>query len=503
MMRCNSTMRGRNGRSIIIIGGLILAFLVANVNGMPVAQHERGSGMTCLRGENGECINEEHLEGFHHAAAQGGGARHQYNKKNGGGGPRSLDVGSRPLTPKLGDVMENLGNKVPEELPGWMSSSWNQVKASPMMKRLQEWTAPHVSKLVNYGGEVLRPGEELAARCRGKSSKTGGAEPGLDACSLLEVSWSLGRQLARVGKNASAATSAWLAQEVPRVPIPLYLIWVEVDVDVTPITAQDVGSIILHQRPYWIVRVADLFSENIARFFHAIPLFDLVINARYDLFYWPDAACPLTQVDGFIVRAPLTADGYCEVRPCALQSSVSGQNSKDSPFCECNLPQRRCRLRAEPLRDFDLLLDEPLSSKNLEANCVTKIAWSNVPQWFPARLRHALQGVLPRYMFNLIVGLILVWAAEPIAESRLVHILLGGVMGLFSGLIVLALCLNYTLRTVRRLQPFSGLATFLSSAATILLFQRFGRESPLALALQLFQLLWADPKVSKSILLSF
>lgn len=466
--------------------------LAAVVNGMP-AHHSSGgggdAGMTCLRGENGECIDEGHIEGFHHA-----------------GGKRSLDVGSRPLTPKLGDVMENLGNKVPEELPGWMNQTWGKIKSSSFMTRVQEMTAPHVQKLVTYGGEVLRPGEELAARCRGRSKKVGSGrsrgggnnnpEPGLDACSLLEVSWSLGRQLANVGKNASAATASWLAQEVPRVPIPLYLIWVEVDVDVSPVSGRDVGSIILHQRPYWIVTLADWVSERLVRFFHSIPFFDLLINARYDLFYWPDPACPLTQIDGIVTRAPLTSDGYCEVRPCALQSSVLGQYAKDNPFCECNLPEKHCRLRAEPLRDFNLLLDEGLATKKLEANCVTKIAWSNVPHWFPVGLRSVLEGIIPRYLFNLIVGLFLVWAAEPLSESRLIHLLLSGVMGLFSGLIVVALTLNYTLRTVRRLQPFSGLATFVSSAAMILLFQRFGRESPITLTLQLLQILWADPKVS-------
>lgn len=429
-------------------------------------------------------------------------------------GQRVVDVGARPRTPKLGEVVDNLKSKVTPQAAG----AWAQWAAP-----VAEWVrrlgvGPKVEELVRYGGKALQPGEALAERCKSRRKTAGGgggggggvAEEGagLDACALLDVSWSLGRQLAGATTQASAKAGAWLAQEVPRVPIPLHLVWVDLDVEVSPVISPDVGALILHQRPFWVVSLADALSERLARALHAVPFFDLVINARYDLFYWPDPACPLVHSpDGIVTRAPLTPDGYCAVRPCAQQSSIRGQNSHaeindGAYYCECDLPRKRCRLRAEPLRDFQLLVDEPLASKAFDAQCATSVAYARPPSWLAALLPPPLawlatEDLLPRYLANLLLGLLLLYLAEPLSESRLFHLVVGAALGLGSGLVLAALLLNHLLRTFKRLQPFSGLATLLSSAATILLFQRFGRESPFLLARQLLQTLWADTNVRK------
>lgn len=431
-------------------------------------------------------------------------------------GQRVVDVGARPRTPKLGEVMDNLKSKVTPQAAG----AWAQWAApvTEWVRRLGE--GPKVEELVRYGGKALQPGEALAERCKsrrkaagggGGGGPGGGAEEGagLDACALLDVSWSLGRQLAGATTQASAKAGAWLAQEVPRVPIPLHLVWVDLDVEVSPVTSPDVGALILHQRPFWVVSLADALSERLARALHAVPFFDLVINARYDLFYWPDPACPLVHSpDGIVTRAPLTPDGYCAVRPCAQQSSIRGQNSHadindGAYYCECDLPRKRCRLRAEPLRDFQLLVDEPLASKAFDAQCATSVAYARPPSGLAALLPPPLawlatEDLLPRYLANLLLGFLLLYLAEPLSESRLFHLVVGAALGLGSGLVLAALLLNHLLRTFKRLQPFSGLATLLSSAATVLLFQRFGRESPFLLARQLLQTLWADTKVRRT-----
>lgn len=420
---------------------------------------------------------------------------------------RVVDVGARPRTPKLGEVVDNLKSKVPPQAAG----AWAQWAAPVAEWARRLGVGPKVEEMVRYGGRALQPGEALAERCKKRRSTTTGADAdaaaaGLDACALLDVSWSLGRQLAGATTQASAKAGAWLAQEVPRVPIPLHLVWVDLDVEVSPVTSQDVGALILHQRPFWVVALADALSERLARALHAVPFFDLLINARYDLFYWPDPACPLVHSpDGIVTRAPLTPDGYCAVRPCAQQSSIRGQNSyadinDGAYYCECDLPRKRCRLRAEPLRDFQLLVDEPLASKAFDAQCATSVAYARPPTWASALLPPPLkwlgtEDLLPRYLANLLVGLLLLYLAEPLSESRAFHLCVGAALGLGSGLVLAALLLNHLLRTFKRLQPFSGLATLLSSAATILLFQRFGRESPFLLAQQLLQTLWADTKV--------
>ncbi len=418
------------------------------------------------------------------------------SQRQGGGGPKRVDVESRPNAPKLGDVMTNVKSKMPAEVPGWMAGVWSRVSTL---------AAPHVRKLVEYGGEVLKPGEELAERCHQKRRKattssssrsSSSLEAGLDACALLDVSWSLGRQLGSLSKNASAKTASWLAQEVPRVALPFHLLWVDLAVDVSPVTGADVRSLILHQRPYWVVQVCDFFSETVAKLLHSIPFFDFAINARYDLLYVPDAACPLTQKDGVVVRAPLTADGFCEVRPCERQSSIAGQLAVGgaNPFCECDLPNKRCRLRAEPLRDFQLLVDEPLASKRFDAQAATSVAWVTVPTWFPETWQVALQGLLPRYLFNGLVGVALLYLAEPLAESLLFHIVIAMFLGLFSGLIIAGMVFNHALRTIKRLQPFSNVATLMTSLGGFFLYQRFGRESVFPLVQQLLTTLWADPK---------
>ena len=453
-------------------------------------------------GATEECANDNGEEGAHKQQQQ----QQQH---------RRVDVGARPRTPKLGEVVDNLLGKVPLELPTAAAGWWAQWVAPVVAGVRRLGVGPQVEELVRFGGKVLQPGEALAERCKNRrkttTATTGGddASAGVDACALLDVSWSVGQQLAGAGKQASAKAGAWLAQEVPRVPIPLHLVWVDLDVEVSPVTSQDVGALILHQRPFWVVSLADALSERLARALHAVPFFDLIINARYDLFYWPDPACPLVHSpDGIVTRAPLTPDGYCEVRPCAAQSSIRGQNSHvdmdgGAYYCECDLPRKRCRLRAEPLRDFQLLVDEPLASKAFDALCATSVAYARPPRWATALLPPQLkwlgtEDLLPRYLANLLLGLLGLYLAEPLSESRAFHLLVGAAIGLGSGLVLAALLLNHLLRTVKRLQPFSGLATLLSSAATVLLFQRFGRESPFLLGQQLLQTLWADPKVGKA-----
>lgn len=73
------------------------------------------------------------------------------------------------------------------------------------------------------------------------------------------------------------------------------------------------------------IRYLDRVSELLVRSCHAVPYFDYIINARYDLFYWPDPACPLeATADGIVVRKALTPDGYCAIRPCEAQASLPG-----------------------------------------------------------------------------------------------------------------------------------------------------------------------------------
>ena len=391
---------------------------------------------------------------------------------------------------------------MPAELPGWMGRVWSSVS---------HIAAPHVRKLVQYGGEVLRPGEDMAERCKKRrkpivsgaragagagDSSSSSSETGLDACALLDVSWSLGQQLGNLGKNASAKTAWWLSQEVPRVALPFHLMWVELAVDVAPVTRADVASLILHQRPYFVVQACDILSEYLVRALHSIPMLDFLINARYDLLYIPDAACPLTQVDGLVFRAPLTPEGFCEIRPCEHQSSIAGQRagSGANPFCECDLTKKRCRLRAQPLRDFQLLVDEPLASKTFDAQASSSVAWVTVPDWFPSRVQAALQGVLPLYVFNFLVGLLFLWLAEPLSESTIFHVFLSAVLGLFSGLLLAGVVLNQMLRTVKKLQPFSGLATLVTSVVGVVVYQRFwGGAEMLVLLAGALGSMWGDP----------
>ncbi|GAB5030806.1 Hypothetical protein NocV09_00400830 [Nannochloropsis oceanica] len=379
---------------------------------------------------------------------------------------------------------------MPAALPGWMGRIWSSVS---------HITAPHIRKLVHYGGEVLRPGEDMAERCKKRrkpivsgadtgtgDSSSSGSDTGLDACTLLDVSWSLGQQLGNLGKNASAKTAWWLSQEVPRVALPFHLMWVELAVEVYPVTRADVASLILHQRPHFVVQLCDILSEYLVRALHSIPMLDFLINARYDLLYIPDAACPLTQVDGLIFRAPLTAEGFCEIRPCEHESSIAGQTAAGgvSPFCECDLTKKRCRLRAQSLRDFQLLVDEPLASKTFDAQASTSVAWVTVPDWFPPRVQTALQGLLPLYVFNFLVGLLFLWFAEPLSRSTIFHVFLSAILGLFSGLLLAGVVLNQMIRTVKKLQPFSGLATLMTSVVGVVVYHRFrgGAEILLLLA---------------------
>jgi len=402
--------------------------------------------------------------------------------------PKKVEVEARPRAPRLGDVVANVKNKVPVEVPGWFAGMWSSMR---------QIAAPHVQKVIEYGGEMLRPGEEIADRCkRRRKTRTSSTEGGLDACALLDVSWSLGRQLGALSSNASSRTAWWLAREVPRVILPFHLLWVDVAVDISPVTSSDVASIILHQRPYLVVQACDVFSAFFARVLQRLPMLDFLMNARYDKLYIHDPACPLVQVDGLVFRAPLTPDGFCETRPCQGESSITGQfpPGEHASYCECDLPTGYCRLRVEPLRDFQVLVDEPLAFKRFAAHASSEVAWVTVPEWLPPWARLTFQGLFPRYLFNFLVGIILLYSAETLAESRLFHAGIAALLGLFSGLVLAGLLLNHVFRTVRRLEPFSGLATLLTSATAMLLYQRLGRHSLLPLTQQLLGALWADGK---------
>lgn len=73
------------------------------------------------------------------------------------------------------------------------------------------------------------------------------------------------------------------------------------------------------------MRLLDRVSAVLVRMCHAVPPLDYLINARYDLFYWPDPACPLeATAEGVLARAPLTSDGFCVIRPCEAQATLPG-----------------------------------------------------------------------------------------------------------------------------------------------------------------------------------
>ena len=140
------------------------------------------------------------------------------------------------------------------------------------------------------------------------------------------------------------------------------------------------------------------------------------------------------------------------------------------------------------------MVDEPLASKTFDAQASTSVAWVTVPDWLPTRVQTALQGLLPLYVFNFLVGLLFLWLAEPLSESTIFHVFLSAVLGLFSGLLLAGVVLNQMVRTVKKLQPFSGLATLVTSVVGVVVYHRFwGGAEVFVLLAGALSSMWRDP----------
>jgi hypothetical protein len=96
----------------------------------------------------------------------------------------------------------------------------------------------------------------------------------------------------------------------------------------------------------------------------------------------------------------------------------------------------------------------------------------------------------------------MVMQAEDLSDSRVLHYVVSGVLGLFTVVILLIMAFNNAMRRVSGMGGLSGWATLVGSTAVLLAYKRFSEEGPVVAFLTVLGLLWGHKPWGRAVVVA-